>query len=50
MILGFLALAVLFLAAASLPINSAASRIVVVSAAMLCAAISVLAAFGLVNA
>lgn len=50
MILGFLALAVLFGAAADLPIASQAWRIGTLIAAIVCAAISALAAFGVVTA
>ena len=50
MILGLLALAVLFLAATSLPIASQAWRIGTLVAAMVCALIAALAAFGVVTA
>jgi hypothetical protein len=50
MILGFLALAVLFLAAAGLPIAAQGWRIGTLVAAMVCALLAALAAFGVVAA
>lgn len=50
MILGLLALAVLFLAAAGLPITSESWRIGTLVVSMVCALIAALAAFGVVTA
>lgn len=50
MILGFLALTLLFLAALMLPIASEAWRIGTLVVAMVCALIAALAAFGVVTA